>query len=163
MVSDPAPTQRVASKVGKLQADQTLDSLEVSLSMPQETRADPLLDQLQHSLQHSARKLQVPRLSDAEEAQVEQAQLASSAPKEQVLACDGVMIDNIPVDRNSFARLRTSRHLREQGLESTALYLNDEVINAWSACVKRSGFDIHIFTTLFVASLWTYGGKANKG
>ena len=50
--------------------------------------------------------------------------------------------------------LRTPKSAQQ--LPSDALYLNDEVINAWAACVRRSGFKVHVFSTLITGNLWWY-------
>ena len=145
--------------VGKWSSDTTLDTLEHSLKLPHASDASATLDGLQRALPHSARELHLIKISEAEQREVEQAQLASSTPSlhaQPLLSCDGVQIENVPVSRVDFARLRTSQQKSAQQLPSDALYLNDEVINAWAACVRRSGFKVHVFSTLITGNLWWY-------
>ena len=145
-------------RVGTLSSASTLDSVEASLSIPAETGNAQLLSSLQGTLSRSARNLRLPKLSAEQAAEIRQAQLATTLPKLQghLLACDGITIENIPVDRAAFARLRTSRHRRDYNLPADALYLNDEVVNAWAKCVSLSGFKVQVFSTMFVAALWRY-------
>ena len=99
-------------------------------------------------------------MSEAEQREVEQAQLADSDLRERpMMSCDGVEIDNVPLRRSDFARLRTSQHKSTQRLSDVALYLDDEVINAWAGCVRFSGFKVHVFSTLVTGCLWEYHSK----
>jgi hypothetical protein len=148
------------TKVGKWSSTTTLDEVAASLQLPLGEDESATLDGLQGALPYSARKLHLPRMSEAEQREVKQAQLADSDLQERpILSCDGVEVDNVPLRRSDFARLRTSQQKSAQRLPDVALYLNDEVINAWGGCVRLSGFKVHVFSTLVTSCLWQYHSK----
>eukprot|EP00966_Prymnesium_polylepis_P231403 5354355-Prymnesium_polylepis.1 len=136
---------RGTTKVGRWSRTTTLDEVSASLELPSGEGESATLDGLQCALPYSARKLHLTRMSEAEQREVEQAQLADSDLRERpMLSCDGVEIDNVPLRRSDFARLRTSQHKSTQRLSDVALYLNDEV---------------HVFSTLVTGCLWEYHSK----
>ena len=80
--------------------------------------------------------VQLPELSPDEVRDVRDAQQATSDPSLTllVLRCDGVSVNNVPVSRLDFARLR---HSDDTAISSyDALHLSDENVDAWGQCLR---------------------------